>query len=263
MRNKIVWIAYLSLIVIGLSSCNYGAYEMFKTPKDYQFDTPPSNDTAAYILQPFDIIDFKLYANEGFKLIDLSALTEARTTMTNGVTGVTYLIENDGRVKLPILGYEPLAGKTLKQAEAYLEQKYAQYYKKPFARIKVLNRRVTVFAGGVSGNSSQGRAKVVPLKNENTSLFEVLGEVGGPSALSKVRKVKVIRGDLSNPQVFLFDLSTIEGVKKADIVLQNNDIIYVEPIIKPVRQFVSDVSPVISLIISTVSLFVVINSISN
>jgi polysaccharide export outer membrane protein len=259
MKKRTAQLIYLTLFIITLSSCNYGAYEMFKTPKDFKFDNPPTNDTVSYILQPFDIIDFKLYANEGFKLIDLSALTEANTSMSNGVNGVDYLIENDGRVKLPILGYEPIAGKTIKQAEAYLEKKYAQYYKKPFARIKILNRRVTVFPGGI-GSGSQSRAKVITLKNENTSLFEVLGDVGGPSALSKVKRVKVIRGDLSNPQVFLFDLSTIDGVKKADIILQNNDIVYVEPIIKPVRQFVSDVAPIVSLLTSTITLIVVLNS---
>jgi polysaccharide export outer membrane protein len=88
----------------------------------------------------------------------------------------------------------------------------------------------------------------------------VLAQVGGPTALSKVKRVKVIRGNLSNPKVYLFDLRTLEGVKQADIIMQNNDIVYVEPIIKPVRQFVSDVSPIISLFISTVSLIVVINS---
>ncbi len=259
MSKKIYRFLYLSMIALVVSSCNYGAYEMFRTPKDYPFDTPGKNDTAAYVLQPFDIIDFKLYANEGFKLIDLSALTETNTTMTSGVAGVDYLIENDGRVKLPILGYMPIAGKTIKEAEAFLEKEYEKYYKKPFARIKVLNRRVTVFPGGTS-SSSRGQAKVVPLKNENTTLFEVLGQVGGPSALSKVKRVKVIRGDLSNPQVFLFDLRTIEGVKQADIILQNNDIIYVEPIIKPVRQFVSDVAPIVSLLTSTITLIVVLNS---
>ena len=93
-------------------------------------------------------------------------------------------------------------------------------------------------------------------------MLEVLGEVGGPTAMSKVKRVKVIRGDLSNPQVFLFDLSTIEGVKQADIILQNNDIVYVEPIIKPVRQFVGDVAPIVSLLTSTITLIVVLNSVA-
>jgi polysaccharide export outer membrane protein len=46
----------------------------------------------------------------------------------------------------------------------------------------------------------------------------------------KAHRIKLIRGEKANPEVYLIDLSTIDGMKKGDIVLQGNDIIYVEPV---------------------------------
>ena len=63
--------------------------------------------------------------------------------------------------------------------------------------------------------------------NDNTTLFEALAQAGGLNG-GKAYKIKIIRGDLRNPQIFLVDLSTIKGVVKSDFVLQANDIIYIE-----------------------------------
>lgn len=61
--------------------------------------------------------------------------------------------------------------------------------------------------------TGRGSGHVVPLDNEGMSLIEVLGLAGGITG-SKAYRVKLIRGDLRNPQVFLINLSTIEGMKK-------------------------------------------------
>jgi polysaccharide export outer membrane protein len=74
-----------------------------------------------------------------------------------------------------------------------------------------------------------GRGTVVNLKNENTTLIEALATAGGVTETGKAYKVKLIRGDTRNPQIMLIDLSTVEGLKQSNLLLQANDIIYVEP----------------------------------
>jgi polysaccharide export outer membrane protein len=71
--------------------------------------------------------------------------------------------------------------------------------------IKVTNRRVFVFKGG--------GGLVVNLNESPTSLIEVLAKSGGLDRTLKAYKIKIIRGDLKNPEVQLVDLSTIEGAK--------------------------------------------------
>jgi polysaccharide export outer membrane protein len=81
------------------------------------------------------------------------------------------------------------------------------------------------------------------LQNQNTSLLEALALSGGVSANGKAHRIKLIRGDLKNPQVYLIDLSTIDGMKKANMTLQGNDIVYIEPRNDYVQNFVNRASP--------------------
>jgi polysaccharide export outer membrane protein len=60
------------------------------------------------------------------------------------------------------------------------------------------------------------------------NLLEVLASAGGIPATGKAQRIKVIRGDLKNPQIFLIDLSRIENLKKSDLIVQGDDIIYVD-----------------------------------
>ena len=63
--------------------------------------------------------------------------------------------------------------------------------------------------------------------------------------------------------VFLIDLSTIYGLQQADIILQANDIIYVEPIGVTTRQVLSEISPVLGFVGSLITLYFVIQSLEN
>jgi len=227
-----------------------------KTSKDYPFNNPPTETSEEYIITTSDIIDFKLYTNDGSQLIDLTAITGQDNKISNTLSP-QFLIEFDGFARLPIIGRIELKGKTIKEVEGLLEENYSKYYIKPFVMVKVVNKRVTVFPGG------GGRAQVIPLVNDNMRLIEALGTVGGITKLGKAAKIKLVRGNLKNPQVFLFDFSTLEGIKQSDFVLQANDIIYVEPRSDYFQELVRDIAPIVSLITSTITLILVINNINN
>jgi len=123
-----------------------------------------------------------------------------------------------------------------------LEDKYIVYFNKPFVQLKVTNNRVTIFPGGQGS-----QAVVVNLDNPNTTLFEALAKAGGIQD-GKAHRVKLIRGDLKNPQVYLIDLSTIEGMTKANLTLQANDIIYVEPRDKVPQKVIEAITPYLTLL---------------
>lgn len=212
---------------------------MLRTPADYPYASFTELDTEQeYRLAPNDQLFFRLYTNDGERLIDpidpLSEQGQQRQT--------TYAIEFDGFVKLPLLGRTQLGGMTLREAEQYLETAFAAYYNRPFVHLKVTNNRVIIFPGGRGGTSG-----VVYLENANTSLFEALAMAGG-IADGKAHRVKLIRGNLQNPQVFLIDLSTLEGVKNANMILQANDIIYVEPRERIPQRIMENVGPYLTLL---------------
>ncbi len=242
-------------LILSLFACNYNSSRMMKTKKDYEFKDPPTETSAEYIITPSDIIEFKLYTNDGSQLIDLTAITDLQAKAVN-VLSPQFLIEFDGYARLPIIGRIQLQGKTVKEVETLLEDEYSKYYIKPYVLVKVINKRVTVFPGG------KGKAQVIVLTNDNMRLIEVLGAVGGITELGKSSRIKLVRGNLRNPQVFLFDFSTLEGIQQSDFVLQANDIIYVEPRNIYFSELIRDIAPVISLLASTVTLILVINNLN-
>ena len=232
------------LLLVTLSSCRILRPNiMMKTPKDYKFDLPKDSVSPDYRIQPNDIVDFRIFSNEGFKLIDLTSLNTSNNSV-NVNFSIEYNVEFDGKIKLPMLGRIAVAGLTVREAERMLEEKYSDFYIKPFILLKIENKKVFVFTG------ESKDAKVVPLTNDETNIIQALATAGGISEFGKAYRVKLLRGELSNPQVFLFDLSTIEGIKKAGMTLQSNDVIYVEPVPRFSRSLVAEIAPYVSLISS-------------
>jgi polysaccharide biosynthesis/export protein len=199
-----------------------------------------------YKIVPNDELMFRLYTNDGEKLINP---LESGLNSQNLTNSITYQVEFDGFVKLPILGREKLSNLTLRQAEKKLEDEYSQFYNKPFVQLKVTNNRVIIFPGGEGGTS-----KVIPLSNTNTTLIEALALAGGISD-GKAHKIKLIRGDLHNPKVYLIDLSSIDGMKSSNLVLQANDIIYVEPRPKVAQRILENIAPYLTLLSTTLLIY--------
>ena len=79
--------------------------------------------------------------------------------------------------------------------------------------------------------------------------------MGGISNNGRAKRIKLIRKTQEKQEVYLIDLSTIDGLKDASLTLQSNDIIYVEPIRNYAREILSDVTPVLGLISTATSLW--------
>ena len=246
----------LFLIIPFLNACSVNSDLMFKTPKDFEFDTPEDYNDEQYKLSPGDIITFRLYANNGFMIIDLSSLgmgtQNNNTGRLNNTLDVQYYIQEDGYVKLPSLLRVKLAGYTVFEAEARLEELYSKYYVDPFVILRVTNRRVIVSTGG------GGTAKVVTLKNVNTRLIEALADAGGIVDRGRAKKVKVMRKVNGKHEVYQFDLSTIEGLDAADMIVQANDIIYVTPSPQIASEVLKDITPILSIFTSLVAAYALI-----
>lgn len=239
---------------------------MFRTDGDVIYDKlllAKMNAEDNYRIKPFDRLLFRLYSNQGQLIQHIGALDGVNPpdptgsgTMSinpnfmqaqgadpkNPVNFNAYTVQVDGYVYLPVVGAVYLEGLTARQADSLLSIKYSILYKNCFVRTQFLNKRVIVFKGA--------KGEVVPLINENTTLIEILAQTGGVPNDTRATNIRLIRGDLKNPNVFVIDLSTIEGMRRINLQLQPDDIIYVEPIRKTFLEAIGDISPVISFITS-------------
>jgi len=234
-------------------SCNINKNLMFKTPKDatVKKDSIPLQPSYEYTVSKDDKFSFQLYTNNGEKIVD-----EMTGIGTEGITKspIEYLVRSNGMVDLPILGSISVSGLSVKQLEDTLAELYAAKngYINPFVQVKLTNQRVIVFPG------SGGDAKVVLIQNNNTTLMEVIALAGGIADRGRADRVKLMRVENGKRIVYELDMSTIDGLKYADLVVQANDYVYVEPSEQVGKELVESSAPIISLFSSLLIIFTVL-----
>lgn len=221
---------------------------MLKTPKDFSYDQlVDSVSRLDYKIASNDVIVYRLFTNNGFKLINLTS--EGNAVFRNDID---VIVESDGSIKMPLLGSIEIAGLTIKEAEKLLETKYSELYVNPYVNLRISNKRIIIFPG------NGGQAKVLPLSNNNTTVMEALASAGGILEDGKAFKVKLIRNNpdpTQKPFVYLMDLSRIEGISAGKSIVQAGDIIYVEPRYRPLATLSKEVTPLLTLVTSVLILY--------
>jgi polysaccharide export outer membrane protein len=237
---------------------------MLRTKRNYQFDSLPEIKDKQSRININDRLSFRVLSNDGFALIDVVG----GVGKTVKDTRIEAEVEFDGTIKLPLIGRVPILGLTHREAEKKIEELFKDHLKDPFVILEITNHRVIVFpgmniAGGMDNRmmgGARGSARVVELKNNNTSLFEVLAESGG--IMGKSWKIKLIRNKYDDkPLVYLFDLSKIEGLRYAGFIVQSGDIIYVDPIERPISVILREIVPYLTLVSTTISIYFTIQTI--
>lgn len=223
---------------------------MFKTQDGFQPDKITSEALRAeknYIIQQNDYLKLEVYSNKGEKLIDpnpeLSNLSVNQQTLIRQQPN--YLVDLEGIVKFPMIGEMKLEGLTLRQAEEIIQKEYQKYFKEPFTLLTYANKRVIVL--GAPGG------QVIPLINQNVSLVEVLGLAKGLDNTAKAQNIRVLRKE----KVFLIDLTTIDGYKSGNMLIEPGDIVYIEPVRRPLSEALRDYAGIIGLAVSIYTLIIV------
>ena len=155
------------LILLLISSCTINSNRMLRTPRNYEFDEIDSKlNELEYKIDVNDQLTFQLYTNNGFQLIDMFAQSgngsvQRQMLMQNGVGGVgvasgsLYLVRIDSLIEFPIIGDINLVGKTIKEAEVFLEKVFSEFYVDPFiVFLGVSTRRIFLFSGSFRWRSN-------------------------------------------------------------------------------------------------------------
>jgi polysaccharide export outer membrane protein len=247
----------LGLVIVTillLQSCGVNSNLMFKS-KDEKYATveaTPMKPSSDYQISVDDKITFSLSTNNGTTIIEsLSGINKELQTTNQQLD---YVVRQDGTVELPILGNVYLKGFTVIQAEDTLQKLFSKEYNNPFVQLKITNQRVIIFPGGGSD------ARVIPLLNSNTTLMEVIAQAGGIAERGKANTVKIIRRENGERKMYKIDLSTVEGLKFVDMVVQANDYVYIEPKAALTRGVVTEIAPVVSILSSALIIFTVIKN---
>ncbi|MGV8879803.1 MAG: polysaccharide biosynthesis/export family protein [Sphingobacteriaceae bacterium] len=225
-RHTIHILSYF-LIISLLCSCAYKQQQILFEATHAQADSLHKvTDTATvkYKIQSQDILEIKNLQN-----IQYIAADQAGSNIIAGSQGPTYQVEEDGTVALPAIGRVSVAGLSRMEASRKIEGLYRKdLLKNPIIDLKIVNLKVTVLGEiGKQGNYI--------LTKDKTTLIAIIGEAGGLTEKSNEKNIKIIRGDKKDPQVTVINLSDIKTLSSPEIILQNNDIIYIAQNKKTVR----------------------------
>jgi protein involved in polysaccharide export with SLBB domain len=244
-----------------------------------------------YRIQPNDILEVRVNTNKGERILDPNGELQFGQPSGGGIpsgaapggtgssrvvggqrnvgqnagsatNGAAFLVQADGTVFLPLVNRVKVSGLSLLQADSVLKMRYDVYYKESFVTTRVTNNRVFVL--GAPGG------QVITLANDNMNLLEVLALAGGIDGQGsgggglyrfggKADNIRIIRGDLKNPRVQQIDLTTLDGMRRANLQVEPNDVIYVEPVRRPIIESLTDAAPVFSLIsiVTTTTFFII------
>jgi polysaccharide export outer membrane protein len=242
---------------ILFSACSVNKDFIFRAHEDFVFNSQlPDSSNSDFKITANSILQFELYTNEGALVLEFTTSDVQRTTI-NAAQVNLYLVQSDGFCEFPVIGKINVSGLSIPECQSKLEEAYSGQFIKPYAIVKVVNRRALVY----SGQRSEG--SVVPLINPNVTLLEALSIAGGLGQDANASKVRVYRIVNGQQQMYSFDLSKIEGLHNAYFIIQNGDIIHVEPVPQIAREVQQDILPFVQIVSSLVIILGVFTRVIN
>jgi polysaccharide export outer membrane protein len=240
------------------SSCQViNSNALFQIPRGdvFTYDSLPLLPSEDYKLGPGDRFSFLFSTNNGEKIIaglsGVQGLDGQRIIQQNGNTIQDYLVRQDGTAEIPLIGNYNVSGLTIIQLEDSLQSILSKTYKDPFVQIRVTNQRVVVFPG-------RGSARVINLNNINTTLLEVIALSGGIANEGRSNSIKLMRKKATGKrEIYKIDLSTIQGLKQAEMIVQSNDYIYVDYRPQYATSVLREIGPWLSLVTTTLAVIVI------
>jgi len=217
----------LVLVVIYGSSCVDTRKSTYFLNAEEATISSRFEDTVSPVIQKNDILSVVITSlnSEASAIFNISNNTNSSvvTSSGSGQVGSGYLVNSDGNIQLPILGYIPVAGRTTKAVKesitaTLLEKKLLI---DPIVTIHHLNYEVTVIG-------EVGKPSVINVPSEKISLLKALGLAGDITIYGKKENVLLIREINGKRRVKRLDLNSPDFLMSPYYYLQPNDVVYVE-----------------------------------
>ena len=164
-----------------------------------------------------------------------------------------YLVEADGKIKLPYIGKVQAEGLTRLALEDTLTRLFKDYTKNPVVNIRYVNYTFSVM-GEVNG---RGRFNMA---TERTTVLDALSLAGDITEFGKRDNVLIVREVNGKREFGRVNLLSKDIFKSPYFYLKTNDIVYVEPVRskfisrKGVPQYLAIAAVGLSLLLTIINL---------
>ena len=133
-----------------------------------------------------------------------------------------YVIDEEGKIQLPVVGGVEIAGLSLQEANKYLKQQVEQYLKNPTVHVKLLNFTYTLL-GEVNG---QGTYTTYDPK---LTILQAVGRAGGLSEFADRANVKIVRKQGKEVEVAFVNLLDDDVITSPYYYLRPDDVVVITP----------------------------------
>lgn len=210
-----------------------------------------------YRIQPLDIlsINFETLSDENDAFDFLSKLTLRQTRLGGGTSASAngIVVNVDGQIEFAVLGTITVAGLTIFEAEDSIQAVASKFLPDVIVRVRMLNFRYTVL-GEVNGE------KTVVSPTTRLTMMEAIGQAGGLGELADRSRVKVIRQNGENVEIFYVNLLREDYLESPYYYVQQNDVLIVPPLKQ--RTFRRYFTGNLGIITSTISFALLIYTLS-
>lgn len=176
------------------------------------------------IIAPNDRVDVTVYIQAGQGSQQMTSILTSRdvNTGTSIQENMGLLVTQRGTVRLPLVGSVNISGFTQDEASDFLINEYKKYIRNPYVIVEIKNQRVVVI-GEVN------KPGIVDVTNGTMNIIEAIARSGDLTDIASRTNIKIIRGDLRNPEIRNVDLSSLSALSMTSLYLKPNDILYVQP----------------------------------
>ena len=177
-----------------------------------------------YKIAPNDRLSIITYVQSGTDSQQMNSMLANTDTTRQGLDSIDaaagLLVTQKGEVRLPLIGSIKVTGLTEDQAADKLINEYKKYIRNPYVTVEITNQRIIVI-GEVQ------KPGIVPVVNGTMNLIEVISRSGYLTEIASRTDIRVVRGNLRNPEILSIDLTDGKSLLTANLLLQPNDIVYV------------------------------------
>ena len=143
-------------------------------------------------------------------------------TSPSGAYLYGFEIDNDGNLKLPMLGKINVIGTPISQVESIVQKKADEFLNDAIVKVKLLNFKVTV-TGEVRNPGTYYNY------NNSISVIEAIALASGNTDFASIKTVMVIRTLPGGNKSYILDLSSKKTYLSEAFYLQPNDYVIVRP----------------------------------
>lgn len=141
-----------------------------------------------------------------------------------GGAGLSYVIDINGNINFPVLGFVKLAGLTRLEAVEFLQKQLQVYVQDVVVNIQLMNFKFTVL-----GQVKAPGVQMVPVGTERLTILEAIAKAGDLQITGLRNNVLLVRELNGQRTEYRLDLTSKDFYSSPAYYIRQNDIIYVEP----------------------------------